>query len=579
MSFNTKLNEYIEILDCNAKELSTASNISPAVISRYRSGERAPKYPSDQFNSLVLGIEKLAKEKGKKIDTIAIKDELVSALGIKEIDFESFRDNLNTLISTLNVNVADMSRYIGYDSSYLSKIRSGARKPQNINDFVVSICKYIANNYATENDIIKLSYIISIEEKDLNNKEIIKEKLVHFLSEGEDILNTSEPTENFLYKLDEFDLNEYIKTIHFDTLKVPTIPVSFPKAKPYYGLKGFKDSQIDTLKAIALSKNRNDIYFYSNMSMVEASKDLEFTKKFMFGLAACQKKGLKINIIHDLDRPFKEMILGLEGWFPLYMTGLVNPHYLKSNANDLFSHLTCTNDNVALNGYYATGNINNAIFYLTNKKEELSYYVNNTKTIWKKSSPLMDIFTVEKQSDFKKYFEECKEIKADRINIFSNLPFYTISEELLAKILKRNNIDKDDVEKIIKHLKTEKEKILDMIKNVHFTDEISILSKDEFENVKPTLSLSYMFYDKKIQYNYEEYLEHIELIKKFTKENSNYSYKQTKRNPFKNINLSIIHGNRVLISKENAPSIHFAVYHPKLVDAIEKIDITLKEKE
>ena len=33
------------------------------------------------------------------------------------------------------------------------------------------------------------------------------------------------------------------------------------------------------------------------------------------------KKGLRIHIIHDVERPLKDMMLGLENWVPLYMTG------------------------------------------------------------------------------------------------------------------------------------------------------------------------------------------------------------------------------------------------------------------
>ena len=40
MTFSEKMNEYIELIGCSAKELSDASLISPAVISRYRNGER-----------------------------------------------------------------------------------------------------------------------------------------------------------------------------------------------------------------------------------------------------------------------------------------------------------------------------------------------------------------------------------------------------------------------------------------------------------------------------------------------------------------------------------------------------------
>ena len=575
MTFSEKMNEYIELIGCSAKELSDASLISPAVISRYRNGERIPKYPSEQFNALVAGIYILSKDKNIDLKQDVIKEDLLETLGVSDIDFETFRENFNVLISTLNINVAELARYIGYDSSYLSKIRSGSRKPQNIGDFISAICKYVSINYSDSTNTQKISYMIDENSSTLNNEELIN-SLSHWLSKV-DAIEYSSPTESFLSKLDEFDLNEYIKAIHFDTLKVPTIPVSLPKSKSYFGLNGFKDSQIDTIKAIALSKSHNDLYFYSNMSMVEASKDMDFTKKFMFGLAACMKKGIQINIIHNLDRPFKELMLGLEGWLPLYMTGLITPHYLKNNANDLFSHLTCTNGNVSLNGYYATGNINNAVFYMTNKKEEISNYVENTKTVWKKSMPLMDIYNAERKADFAKLFEKYKKIKEDRLNIFATLPFYTMSEKLLDKILSRNNIDEIDKNMISSHLKEEKGRIISLLKDCSFNDEITIVSKDEFEKAPVSLSLSYIFYDKKIQYSYEEYLEHIEDIKRFAKENANYTFKESNRSPFKNINLSIINGKCVIISKENAPSIHFVIYHPKLVDAIEKIETPLKD--
>ena len=40
MNFKDKLNEYLKITNCSSKELSTLSNISETVISRYRNGQR-----------------------------------------------------------------------------------------------------------------------------------------------------------------------------------------------------------------------------------------------------------------------------------------------------------------------------------------------------------------------------------------------------------------------------------------------------------------------------------------------------------------------------------------------------------
>ena len=38
-------------------------------------------------------------------------------------------------------------------------------------------------------------------------------------------------------------------------------------------------------------------------------------------MAMMLKKGLHLNQIHNLDRSFEDMMLGLESWIPMYMTG------------------------------------------------------------------------------------------------------------------------------------------------------------------------------------------------------------------------------------------------------------------
>ena len=66
-----------------------------------------------------------------------------------EEDFIFFQNNFNRLINELKINVADISRFIGFDSSYLSKIRKGIRKPHDLNEFSISIGKYITSRYNT----------------------------------------------------------------------------------------------------------------------------------------------------------------------------------------------------------------------------------------------------------------------------------------------------------------------------------------------------------------------------------------------------------------------------------------------
>ena len=62
MKFNECINQYMDMLGCSAKELADISHISPAVLSRYRSGEREPSPESEQIQYLARGIVLLSKK-------------------------------------------------------------------------------------------------------------------------------------------------------------------------------------------------------------------------------------------------------------------------------------------------------------------------------------------------------------------------------------------------------------------------------------------------------------------------------------------------------------------------------------
>ena len=77
----------------------------------------------------------------------------------------------------------------------------------------------------------------------------------------------------------------------------------------------------------------------SDMQMDDMAKDLEFGKKWMFGIAMMLKKGMHLNVIHNIDRPFSEMMIGLESWIPIYMTGQISPYYLPATQSNVYSDL------------------------------------------------------------------------------------------------------------------------------------------------------------------------------------------------------------------------------------------------
>ena len=567
MFFCEQLNKYIKQIECSSKELVNASGLSTSVISRYRRGDRKPSIRSKQLEQLVDGLYKLSSSKNLNIPKDEIYIKLSNTLNDVSIDFEQLRKNFNELISALNINMTELSRSSSYDSSLLSKIHTGNANPSKPKIFIENVCNFIIKKYKSEDDKKAVAILIGCDLKDLKDNSNYYNKLFQWFSTN--LVPSNNYIDDFLIHLDEFDLNEYIKAIHFDEMKVPTIPFYKATSKTYYGIEEMKKGELDFFKATVLSKNNEPVFMCSDMPMEDMAQDVEFGKKWMYAIAIMLKKGLHLNIIHNVDRPFNEMMLGLESWLPIYMTGQVSPYFLKGLKNNIYCHFNYVSGVAALYGECINGYHDKGKYSLTTNKNDISYYKTKAQCLLSKSTSLMDIYKEESKNAFNAFLSSSVKIKASRRRILFSLPIHTISNNLLFKILKHNNVSAKSIKVIQESIEFQKEIFKNTIEQSIIEDEISILSKEEFEEAKPFLFLADIFYDKKLYYTYEEYLEHLDLTKKYERENKNYKLSVNNNNTFKNIQISVCEENWVMISKANSPSIHFVIHHPKLRNAIE----------
>lgn len=575
MNFKEVLNEYLKELNCSSKKLSNESGLSESVISRYRSGERTPVKNSEQLNKLTKALFNIAKDSGKNKYTLdKIVSDFNSALPSDDFDYTTFSNNLNTLITSLNINTHEMSKYIVFDASHISRIRYGKAKPSNPVEFSNKICSYILNRYKNSDDINNLMMIIGCKKSDLSNEKIYSTLFNWLTSE---IVPVKNQISDFLHHLDSFNLDDYIKVIKFDELKVPSIPFYKAKTKHYYGIEEMKQGELNFFKGTVLSKSKEDIFMCSDMPMEDMAKDIDFGKKWMFAIAMCLKKGHHLNIIHNLDRPFNEMMLGLESWIPIYMTGQISPYYLSNLKNNIYNHLNYVSAAAALSGECINGFHNKGMYYLTTNKNEIEYYKEKSDLLLKKAKPLMEIYRENNIKEYHLFLKKDENIECDRTRYISSLPLFTISDELLIKILKRNKLTKEEIDKIIKYKNNEFKHMNSILKKNKVFDYIYVIKEDEFINDTPSLSLNNLFIDKTINYTYKEYIEHLKLTNEYAKNNKNYNVLTEEDKTFKNITITILKNNHVIISKNSNPTIHFVIRHPKLVAAIESFNPLVKE--
>ena len=203
MDFKDILNEYIEKINCNSKELSNISNISESVISRYRSGERTPKENSEQIKKLINAIYELANKNNVKLLKNEIEENLNKSIKKgNNFDYDSFSKNFNELINILKININDISKYVSFDSSHISRIRYGKAKPSDPISFSKKVCEYIRYKYADNDSKKNLCTILNCDEKN------VFEELYKFLTNNSK--NSKNYINDFLNNLDDFNLNDFI---------------------------------------------------------------------------------------------------------------------------------------------------------------------------------------------------------------------------------------------------------------------------------------------------------------------------------------------------------------------------------
>lgn len=570
MKFSEKLNDYIKQLSCTGKDICNLSGISAASFSRYRNGERVPELGTKSFEDLCCALAQISAQKGElQITADAVKKAFVSCDDFVSTDKELLRKNFNTLLSALNVNLTQLCQYTNYDASAVFRIRNGSRKPGDAERFASAVASFVTRTMQMPSEIAAVAELIGCDIDEIYDLSVRYAKIKSWLLKQPVQKAEDNSVSKFLSKLDDFDLNEYIKVIKFDELKVPSVPFQIPSSKTYFGIKEMMESELDFLKSTVLSKSSAPVIMYSDMPMKEMAKDPEFPKKWMFGMAMMLKKGLHLHQIHNLDRSFDEMMLGLESWIPMYMTGQISPYYFKNAPNDVFLHFLKVSGIAALSGEAVAGYHADGKYYLTKVKREVEYYRKRAEEMLKNAYPLMEIYRSERKNELNAFLLADIKTAGKRRSILSSLPLYTISDELLNRILTRNNIDAELKEKIKEYAKTQRQRIKKILETERIEDEIPDFVQENFTKSPPMLELSGIFCEEDIPYNEEEYTAHLKESMAFAEQNPNYTLKCSTAHAFNNLKIIIHEGQWVMVSKGKTPAIHFVIRHPKLRSAIE----------
>jgi len=577
MSFSERLDSYLKELGVSAKELSLESGVSQVVISRYRTGQRIPSLDNrGVLEELAYGIEALSHKNDREpINATDVLEAFDSDLSLLNVPFNY--ENFNFLIRELSLNASEMSRVMNYGPSYISRIRTGKRRPPDPEEFVSTLCKFIYPSLGKSVSVTAFRDLLNVPASEKFDSYDSFCTLLKAYILNNDNVSEDKNVSVFLKYMDEFDLNDYIRSVHFDEIKLPNVPFSIPKTKVYFGVEGHKAAELDILKLIISSKSNEPAFLFSDFELSDLINDPEFNKKFMTGLAMILKKGIKIQYILNLDSTPNEILFALETLLPLYMTGQVEVYYLPERHNDIFKHLIRVAGGVAMIGTGISGDRKGYCFRTTTSKTFVSGVRQTANALLANASPLMEMYTDYNQPEFIEFLKINTYQKRPRYNKLSSLPMCTIPEKTLRNVLKRNNVSKDIISKEIEYLRALKTMMEVWLRDIEVVDEVPIISKKEFEKAPLFMQLPGGPLPFDLPYTYEEYSEQLEVSREYAKKNKNYKLVENPNSTFRNINIIIYRGEFIWISKMRAPSIQLIIRNAELREVFEKMYFNVEE--
>ena len=570
MTFQEQLNIYMEMAECGNRDLALAASLGTGSISRYRRGERTPAKDSIQMKSLSEGLARLLSERGILQTPEEILEKLRACVddGIL-VEYDIYLKNLNTVLRALEVKNVDLARGLHMDSSLISRILSGQRRPSDIRVFTEDVVDYIARHYGNEDHLPTLCAVCGCSSDEIRKRQDFVHYLITWLGSSR-TQASDQALRSFLTSLDQFDLNEFMRSIHFEEMKVPEIPFRLPAAKTYRGIPEMMQAELDFLRSAVLSRSVQDVILYSDMPIEEMSKDPDFLTKWMIGMALLLRKGLHLHNIHNVHRPMNEMILGLEGWIPMYMTGQISPYYLREQTDQIFHHFIRSAGTVAVTGEAIHGKQGNGRYIVSRNKKDVEYCRMRALDLLHNALPLMHIYRREQASLFELQQQKLWDSGQEYRMICSAPPLFTMKEDLLVRILRENRVSDNETDRILSYYHAQKARTEEIFPEISLHLEIADIAPKDWNSQPLRLALADLFPEEEICYTGQDYLEHLEDMAAYA---ADYPSVRITRDPhiaFRNMEILICFGKFVLVSKENLPTIHFMIHHPKLVRAFEQ---------
>lgn len=543
-----RITELFRLLQCSNTEIARFAGCSPSNISRLKRGLTRPKPGSRSARRLAEGIYRYADYENmmgmlSELCHTAETDAgtMVPAIAgwlYEESDFSppqavtpksrlllerqrhSFGERLDGAMTLLEITNGQLAGALIIDVSLVSRYRSGVLYPNRNEPLKERLCDYLMSRTGRAGKKEALAALCGVEPGAL-----CPEALADWLFDA--AIRPSEMAETLFRSIDAFTPER-------------GVPDAVPRVSPireadrYRGTEGVRSAVVRFLSDAA--REGGDLLLYSDEPMDWMSGDREYFALWASLMADCVRNGAHIRIIHNVDRIGSEMVDAIHGWYPLYMSGRIEPYVFRKPRNPRFYHtLFLRPGSAAIQSFFPVEAGEDRLYDYITEPEHLAVLENSYEAMLSNASPFLRTYPPSQAEQLWQFCgEHCPEAWR---TILNGLSLPAMPEGLLERMLDRERITGAQRETLLGRYALRRRQLREMLDRGSVDEILCLPDRGAVEGGSVMLNLGAEMLETSIAYTPEEYAWHLAAVRELVNREKNYHLTLLPQAPFRGLQI------------------------------------------
>ncbi|MEF9840630.1 MAG: hypothetical protein RR791_06725, partial [Lachnospiraceae bacterium] len=473
---------------------------------------------------------------------------------------QGFGEKLNRLMEMFHISNIKLSRGINIDASLVSRYRSGVRVPTTANWVVDEMAKF----FVTEcEELEQKSKLVRMTGCKLDVNEVDNSLLEKLVTAW---LRSSE------YQYEQLRIERLFKTLdnYKPTTGLPeeaiqifeTVPDVGVGTQAYIGIIGFRQLLLRALITLLRDSKVHTCYVFSNQSLEWFFSDEKFHDICISLLKLLVKKGSRIKIIHNLNRPVEELHEAVLRWGGLQISGAIDSYYLEELSTGAFSHTSFVVPNkLCIQADFVSGTEQEARYLVFTEPYLVSYYYDQFQVLFQRSKKLIQIGRPENFKELGRIMYDYGRRKGDTIVALPVLSLGTMPEEVFTEMIERYPFTKQKKVELCEYYHEKVCLYKYLLETQCMTEYLAFDTPKEIQEGKVSFNLPAHLCEESVVYTMKDYASHVRNLMTILKTHKNYKMIPLKTKKFDNIEIVVKNNNSVLVVKLNGEVITLLYEH------------------